>query len=450
MNIIVIGCGTIGKSIIHHVSSEGHNITIIDNDRNRVESLIEKYDCLGIVGNGASLEIQEEAKVQDADMVISVTDSDELNILACMVAKKLGTSSTIARVRNPEYRKQSIIMKEELGLSMIINPEQETAEEIFKIIEFPSISKMEQFAKGRVNLIELPVNKATGLVGQTLYSMSKIIKTKVLVCAVVRGEKVIIPKGNFKFEDGDRIHVTADANSLSTFLKELSIIKTPIKNVLIIGGGKISYYLAQRLNKHFNIKIIENNVKRAEELAEQLENCTIINGDGTSHDLLLEEGIKHSDAVIALTNVDEENIIVSLYAQKLGITKVIAKVKRDSLINMMSDLGLNNVITPKEIVANKIISYLRAVSNKRGSNVITLYKLVNNHVEALEFLAKKREKYIDVPLRDLKIKDNCLIGCIIRNNKVIIPNGNDYISLNDSVLIVTTHKNFDDLADIFE
>jgi len=451
MNIVIIGCGTIGRSIISHASSEGHSITIIDNDKQRVESLIERYDCFGVVGNGASLEIQEEAKVKNADMVIAVTSSDELNILACLVAKKIGAPSTIARVRNPEYRRQSILMKEELGLSMVINPEQETADEIQKIIELPSISKMEQFAKGRVNLIELVIDSDNILVGESLYEMSKKVKTKVLVCAVVRGDRVIIPTGTFKIAAGDRIHVTADANSLSSFLKELNLIKSPLKKILIIGGGKISYYLAQNLNHHrFNIKIIENNERRANELAEQLTNVTVINADGTNHDLLIEEGIESSDAVVALTNVDEENIIVSLYAQKLNVKKVISKIKRDSFINMIGDLGIANVITPKEIVASKIISYIRAVSNKRGSNVITLYKLVNNQVEALEFNAQRKEKFFDVPFKNLKIKENCLIACIIRNNQVIIPNGNDYITLNDSVLIVTTHKNFDDLTDIFE
>ena len=451
MKIIIIGCGTIGRSILTHASQEGHNITIIDNDKNRVESLIEKFDCLGVVGNGASLEIQEEAKVKNADMVIAVTSSDELNILACMVAKKIGATSTIARVRNPEYRRQSIIMKEELGLSMVINPEQETANEIAKIIELPSISKMEQFAKGRVNLIELLIEEDNPSVGETLITMNKKIKTKVLICAVVRGEEVIIPSGNFKIECGDKIHVTADANSLSMFLKELNLIKSPLKNILIIGGGKISYYLAQLLNsRKYNLKIIESNEKRANELAEQLSHVTVINADGTSHDLLIEEGIQQADACVALTNVDEENIIVSLYAQKLHVTKVISKIKRDSFINMIDDLGIANVITPKEIVASKIISYIRAVSNKRGSNVITLYKLINNRVEALEFVAKKKEKFYDRPLKDLKIKENCLIACIIRENQVIIPNGNDCIKLNDSVLVVTTHKNFDDLRDAFE
>ena len=451
MKIVVIGCGTIGGTIIEHVSKEGHNLVIIDDDKKRVESLIEHFDVLGVVGNGASLDIQEEAGVRGADLVIAVTPEDEINILACMVAKKLGAKSTIARVRKPEYSRQTIIMQEELGLSMVVNPEQETADEITSMVDLPSLLKIEPFAKGKVNLIELLVDEDSLLKDETLISLSKKLTTKVLICAVQRNNQVIIPTGNFKIQKGDRINLTADASSLVNFLKELNLIKTPLKHILIIGGGKISYYLAKELlDKRYSVKMIENNAQRAEDLAELLPKATIIHGDGTDHDLLLEEGIESSDACIALTNIDEENIIVSMYAQKLKVKKVIAKVKRSSFMGMVSDLGIANTVSPKDIVANRIISYIRALANKKGSNVLTLYKLVNNQVEALEFHAKKKEKIFDKPLKDLNIRHDCLIACIIREGKVIIPNGNDCITLNDSVLVVTTHQNFDDLMDAFE
>lgn len=451
MKIVVIGCGTIGGTIIEHVSKEGHNLVIIDDDKKRVEALIEHFDVLGVVGNGASLDIQEEAGVRGADLVIAVTPEDEINILACMVAKKLGAKSTIARVRNPEYSRQTIIMQEELGLSMVVNPEQETADEITSMVDLPSLLKIEPFAKGKVNLIELLVDEDSLLKDETLISLSKKLTTKVLICAVQRNNQVIIPTGNFKIQKGDRINLTADASSLVNFLKELNLIKTPLKRILIIGGGKISYYLAKELlDKRYSVKMIENNAQRAEDLAELLPKATIIHGDGTDHDLLLEEGIESSDACIALTNIDEENIIVSMYAQKLKVKKVIAKVKRSSFMGMVSDLGIANTVSPKDIVANRIISYIRALANKKGSNVLTLYKLVNNQVEALEFHAKKKEKIFDKPLKDLNIRHDCLIACIIREGKVIIPNGNDCITLNDSVLVVTTHQNFDDLMDAFE
>lgn len=395
MKIIVIGCGKIGKTIIEHVSKEGHSLVIVDNNREKVEELIERYDVMGVVGNGASLDIQEEAGVKSADLVIAVTPEDEINILASMVAKKLGASSTIARVRNPEYLRQTKLMQEELGLSMVVNPEQETADEIINMVNLPSLLKLEPFAKGKVNLVEILVEENNPLIGETLITMSKKIKTKVLICAIQRASHVIIPNGNFKIEQGDRLSITANASSLVTFLKELNLIKSPLKNIMIIGGGKISYYLAKELsNKKYHIKLIEMNKNRAEEMAEALPKVDVICGDGTDHDLLIEEGIEASDACIALTNVDEENIIVSMYATRLKIKKVIAKIKRNSFLTMVNDLGIASIVSPKDIVASKIISYIRALSNKRGSNVLTLYKLVNNQVEALEFDAKKKGKIL--------------------------------------------------------
>ena len=451
MKIIVIGCGKIGKTIIEHVSKEGHSLVIVDNNREKVEELIERYDVMGVVGNGASLDIQEEAGVKFADLVIAVTPEDEINILASMVAKKLGASSTIARVRNPEYLRQTKLMQEELGLSMVVNPEQETADEIINMVNLPSLLKLEPFAKGKVNLVEILVEENNPLIGETLITMNKKIKTKVLICAIQRAGNVIIPNGNFKIEQGDRLSITANASSLVTFLKELNLIKSPLKNIMIIGGGKISYYLAKELsNKKYHIKLIEMNKNRAEEMAELLPKVDVICGDGTDHELLIEEGIEASDACIAVTNVDEENIIVSMYATGLKIKKVIAKIKRNSFLTMVNDLGIASIVSPKDIVASKIISYIRALSNKRGSNVLTLYKLVNNQVEALEFDAKKKEKFYNKPLKDLNIKENCLIACIIRDGNVLIPSGNDFIQLNDRVLVVTTHQQFDDLMDAFE
>lgn len=452
MKIILIGCGTIGRTILDELSrEEGHTITIIDEDKEKIESLIEKYDVMGIVGNGASLEIQEEAGVKNADLVISITSSDEINILACLVANKIGAESTIARVRNPEYYRQSSILKEELGLSMIVNPELETANEILNMINLPSIAKIERFAKGKVTLMEILIDEGNPLIGATLKSITKKIKTKVLVCAVQRGEEVIIPSGSFSVKKGDIISFTADTNSLNAFLTELDLIKSPLKKIMVVGGGNIAYYLTKELcPKRHEVKVIEIDKERAEELAELLPKATIINGDGTDHDVLLEEGIENTDALVSLTGVDEENIIVSMYAKKLNVRKTIAKVKRQGLVGIVDNLGVISHVSPKNVVASKVISYIRAVSNRRGSNVITLYRLVDDQVEALEFLAKKEEDIYDKPLKELKIKENCLIGCIIRDNKVIIPDGNDCIKLNDSVIIVTTHKNFDDLTDAFE
>ena len=390
MKIVVIGCGTIGKTVIKHVSKEGHSIIAIDDDKKVIEELIEKFDILGIVGNGASLDIQEEARTKDADLVVAVTSSDETNILACLVAKRLGAKSTIARVRNPEYLRQTEIMKEDLGLTMIVNPEQETADEIVNLIDLPSLLKVEHFARGKVMLVEILVEENSKLIDETLITLAKKINTKFLICAVQRGNEVIIPNGNFKFEKGDRISVTADTQLIAELLKEMNLISEPLKNILIIGGGKIAYYLAKTLiSKKYKVKLIENNEERAVELAESLPKATIICGDGTDHDLLVEEGIETTDSCIALTNIDEENIIISMYAKKLKLPKVIAKIKRSSFFGMLNDLGIVNAVSPQDIVASKIVSYIRAISNKKGSNVLTLYKLVNNQDEPLQVHARK-------------------------------------------------------------
>ena len=451
MKIVIVGLGTIGKTVLRSLSDMGHTIVIIDENKDKVENMIEKYDVTGVVGNGACMDILKEAGTQDADLAIFLTNSDELNVFACLTAKKAGVKNTIARVRNPDYRQQIREMKDELGISMIVNPEKETAEEIFNLINLPSISQMEHFAKGKALLAEIVVDEGCSLIGETLISLGKQLNTKVLVCAVQRGDDVIIPTGTFMFELGDRVHFTSDANSLRDFLAEAKLEKLPFKNIMIIGGDKTGYYLAEKLSKKkFNIKLLESNLERAEELAEMLPKVTVINANGTQHDLLVEEGIEVMDAFVALTNIDEENMIVSMFANKMDVTKTITQIKNDELYDMLGELGIENTVSPKRIVADRIISYIRALTNKRGSNVLTLYRLVNDRVEALEFLAKKEEKFFNKPLKTIKTKENCLIACIIRENEVIIPDGNSHIQLGDNVIVVTTHKNFDDLNDILD
>ena len=451
MKIVIIGLGTIGKTILKTLSDGEHTITIIDEDKNKIEDLIERYDVQGIVGNGACLDIQREAGASDADVIISLTKSDELNVFACLVAKKLGVKNTIARVRNPEYRGQILEMKDELGISMIVNPEQDTAAEIAHLINLPEIAKVERFAEGRVLLVEIVAEAGCALVGETLISIGKKLNTKVLICAVQRGEEIIIPSGHFVIQKGDRIHFTSDARALRDFLSEINMLRSPLKNIMIVGGSPIAYYLADELSAgKYKVKLIVSDRERAEELADELPRVTVINGNGTRHDLLMEEGIEAMDAFVALTDIDEENMVVSMFANKMKVKKTIAEIKSDNLYGMLAELGIQNNVSPKEIVANRIISYIRALENSIGSNVLTLYRLVNRRVEALEFMAKRQEKIYDKPLRELKIKNNCLIACIIRNNEVMIPDGNTSIKLGDNVIAVTTHKNFDDLMDIFE
>ena len=451
MKIIIIGLGTIGRTILKNLSGEGHTITIIDEDKSKIESLIERYDVFGVVGNGACLDIQKEAGMEEADLAIVLTNSDEMNVFACLVAKKMGVKNTIARVRNPDYRKQIIEMKDDLGIAMIVNPEQEMANEIFHIINLPSVAQIENFAKGRVSLVEIVAEEGCALIGETLISLGKKLKTRVLICAVQRGDEIFIPSGNFKIEEGDKIHFTAAARSLGDFLSEVNLVKSPLKNIMIIGGGRIGYYLADALSqKKYSVKLLENDEKKAEELAELLPRVTVIRGNGTQHDILIEEGIEAMDAFVALTDIDEENMIVSMFANKKKVKKSITQIKNDDLYGMLDELGIVNTVSPKHIVAGRMISYIRAMANSVGSKVLTMYQLVNNQVEALEFEATRYEDFYDKPLRELNIKKNCLIACIIRKNEIIIPDGNSSIQLGDRVVVVTTHKNFDDLNDAFE
>lgn len=451
MRIIIIGLGSIGTTTLKSLSGEGHTITIIDEDRDLIESLIEKYDVSGVVGNGACMDIQQEAGTENADLVIALTRNDEMNILACLVSKRLGVNNTIARVRNRDYRKQIEEMKDDLGISMVVNPELETANEIFNLINLPSVSSIDHFAGGRVLLVEVIAEESCALIGESLISLGKKLKSKVLVCAVQRGDEVFIPAGKFVIQCGDKIHFTADAKNLSSFLEEVNLEKSPLKNIMIVGGGKIGYYLASILSqKNFYVKLIEKNAAKAENLAEALPKVTVTCGNGTQHALLIEEGIEAMDAFVALTDVDEENIIVSMFANSKQVKKAITQVENDDLYGILDELGIDNNVSTKHVVAGHIISYVRALSNSIGSNVQTLYQLVNNQVEALEFNAKKPERIYGKPLKDLTIKKNCLIACITRNNEVIIPNGNSVIQLGDNVVVVTTQKNLDDLAEVFE
>ena len=451
MKIIIIGLGSIGKAILKNLSGEGHTITIIDENKDLIENLIEKFDAFGVVGNGACMDIQQEAGAKDADLVIALTRNDELNIFACLVSKRLGVHNTVARVRNPDYRKQIGEMQDDLGISMVVNPERETANEIFNLINLPSIASMEHFAQGKVLLVEVIAKNECALIGESLISLGQKLRSKVLICAVQRGDEVIIPAGNFVIQQGDRIHFTADARTLGAFLEEVNLVKSPLKNVMIVGGGKIGYYLADTLSqKKYKVKLIEENPAKAEDLADSLPKVIVSCGNGTQHDLLIEEGIEAMDAFVALTDVDEENMIVSMFANKKNVRKAITQIENDDLFGMLDELGIDNTISPKQVVASRIISYARALSNSIGSNVQTLYQLVNNRVEALEFAARKPERIYGKPLKDLSIKKNCLIACIIRNNEVMIPNGNSAIQLGDNVVVVTTQRNLDDLADVFE
>ena len=449
MRIVVIGDGKVGKTIVEHAAKENHEIVVIDNNPKVVEQLIDKYDVMGIFGNGANYDIQKSARVDKADLVIASTNSDEVNILSCIVAKELGAKSTVARVRSYDYNSQIHIMSRDLGISMIINPELESAKEIQNIINFPEAIRVDTFCKGKVDLIELYFPDKTPLDGISLSEIHTKYQLQILVCAVQRGEEVYIPTGNFVLKAKDKIHITGTRNEIKKFVQKVGLIEEKIKDVLIIGGGKISLYLAEGLLKSkYNVKIIEKDHDRCLLLTDLLPDATIINGDGTDQDILNDEGIKDTDAIISLTDLDEENIIISMFANKQNVHKIIAKINQSSLITLLESIDMASVVSPKEVTAQRILRYIRAKSNTRGSNVLTLYKLVNNQVEALEFIAKDNPKIVDKCLKDLKLKNNILIAAIIRDGQLIIPGGNDMIKTNDSVIVVSIDHFLDELSDI--
>ena len=449
MKIVIIGDGKVGRAIVEHTVQEGHVVIVIDKNPKIIEQIVDLYDVMGVAGNGANIDIQKSAGVDKADLVIAATSSDETNILCCLVAKKLGAKQTIARVRDYDYNKQIHILQEDLGLALTLNPELEAANEIMKIINFPQVNRLDSFANGNVDLMELYVPDGSKFIGESLYTLHKKYEVSSLVCAVQRDNDVIIPKGNFTLQAKDIIHMTAGSKDVRSFLTKVGYNTSKIKNILIIGGGKIALYLGEKLiaNK-YKVKIIEQDQTRCQELSQLLPEATIIHGDGTDQRILEEEGIKSTDAIVSLTGIDEENIIIAMYANKMNVHKIITKVNKTSFADLLQTVGVASVISPKELTASKVVSYIRALNNSRGNNVITLYKLVNNKVEALEFIAKENSKVLNKKLRDLKLKDNVLIGGIIRGNEVIIPTGEDMIMLNDSVIVVTTSSYLDDLSDI--
>lgn len=449
MYIVVIGMGKVGTALTESLSGEGHDIVVIDNKPDVIENAVNKSDVMALLGNGATYRVQKEAGVEKAELLIAVTPSDELNILCCMIGRKIGAKNTIARVRNPEYSSQLLFMRNELGLSMMINPEYEAANEISRILRFPSASRIDYFAKGRVDLVEFKLPQNSMLGGQPINSLYKKTKAKVLVCTVQRDKEVIIPDGNFILMEGDWVTVTASHVDLASFFKNVGVFKQKIKNVMLIGGGKISYYLARQLIEiGISVKIIEQNRQRCEELSDLLPRATIVCGDGTDQSLLLEEGITQTDACVALTGIDEENIIVSVYAAIKGVIKVITKITRTSLMDILDSVGLESIISPKDLTANIILRYVRALQNSLGSNIQTLYKLGADSVEALEFRVTKNPRLTGIALKNLSLKKNLLIASIIKRDRIVIPSGDDTLEPGDAVIVVTSDNTLRDLQDI--
>lgn len=449
MKIVIIGDGKVGYKLAKQLSSEKYDIILIDNNEEKLRKSIERMDVFCVAGEGGSVEVQQRADVPHADLVIACTSTDECNMLSCLIARRLGARHTIARVRNPIYYKQIDFLKKDLHLSMVVNPELIVAGDITRLLSFPDASKVETFVKGRVELVEFPIHcgKLEGLSLSELYARFQV---QVLVCAVESGETVLIPDGDYILKAGDKLHIAASHQNMEQFFKKIALRKEKIKNAMICGGGRVAYYLASQLcNLGMNVKIIERNRERCEELCELLPKATIINGDATEHDLLIEEGIEKTDAFIALTGMDEENIIMSLFASKQSVSKVIVKINEDRRAMMIDELGLDSIVSAKTATADAILGYVRARRNSQCSaNVETMYQLLDGRVEALEFIIKSENAYTGVPLKDLNLKVNNIIACIARGRKIIIPNGDDSIQVGDSVVIITMTKQIRDLDDI--
>ena len=448
MKIIIVGCGITGQSILSSLEMEGHDIVAIDSNESCLEKVNNLYDVKTVQGNGADVSVLEEAGTKTADLLIAITPTDEQNLLCAMTARKMGVKNTIARIRNPEYEGQLSMFKEELGLSMYINPERVFSYEVSRLLKFPSAFNVETFAKGQVELlgIKLENNK---LVGTSLFEMNKKINLDVLVCAVKREEKIIIPRGDFTLKKGDMIYVTASSKTMHAFVKSIGALGQRTRKVLILGGGIDSYYIARQLSDAgIDIKIIEPNRERCEYLLDNIPHISVATGNVADTDLLIEEGIDEVDAIVCLTGSDEINTMLALFAKKRnpGI-KTIARYDSSFTKVLMESAGITDAVSPKNVASNLISRYVRAKSDVSGSGVITLYKLLDGELEALEF-AVNDNKIIGKPLKDLKIKRGILVATVVRKNEIIIAKGDTALEKGDSVIVITTNTMLDSLEDI--
>lgn len=459
MKIIIVGGGKVGLTLCEQLCAEGHDITLLDSNPEVIETAVNTFDIQGIVGSGTSYKAQIEAGIASADVLIAVTDSDETSLLSCLIAKKAGNCKTIARVRDPEYYSEIRFIQEELGLAMAINPDIAVANEIERLVQIPSALEVDTFAKGRVTIIRTQIPENSPLDNTAIYELHSKISDKMLVCIVEHGDEIIIPKGTNILHAGDYISVILPLYETMPILKKIGIEAKPVKSVMIAGGGKISYYLAEKLlHAKQTVKIIEKDSARCQELSINLPKAMILCGDASDEELLEEEGIGEVDAFISLTNFDEGNVLMSLYANEASKAKIITKISRISFEKILANLPIGTTVFSKYITAEKIIRYVRAMSNSEHlDEILTLYKMLGGKAEALELRVKKSEnagKYTGIPIMNLKIRKDVILGCITRRGKMIVPNGNDTLEVGDTVVVVTTSANENNrittLTDIFE
>ena len=449
LRIIVVGCGKVGKTLVEQLYSEGHDVTVIDQNAQRVSDVAAAYDVMGVTGNGASFSTLMDAGIEKADVIIAVTQSDELNLLCCTVAKRVAKCSAIARVRNPDYGNEISYLREKLELAMIMNPELEAAREAARILFLPTALEVNAFANGQAELITFKLPTDNILDNKDLMSLSTVTQASVLICAIERGGEVIIPSGSFTIKGGDTITFAASRRAAVKFFSDIGIKTHSAKSTMIIGGGKAAYYLAQKLIEGgTSVKIIELDRQRCEELSVLLPKAVIINGDGTDVDLLKEEGIEYVESFVPLTGIDEENVLLTLHARQISDAKVITKINRINFKDVISGLDLGSVIYPRYITSEAIIGYVRAKTESGDSNIETLYHLFDHRAEAIEFKVYEDSKVTDTPLMELDLKPHLLVAFINRQGKIIIPSGQDCIKRGDTVMIVTTHTGFNDISDI--
>ncbi len=449
MNIIIVGCGKVGTALAQQLNEKENNVTLIDTDETVLNAAASRYDVMGVVGNGATHVVQQEAGIQKADLLIAVTGSDELNLLCCLIAKKAGNCQTIARVRNPEYNTEAPYLKEELGLAMVINPEYAAAAEIARVLHFPSAIKIDTFARGRVELLKFKLPEGSPLVGSTVKDIVGKLHCDVLICTIERGDDAYIANGDFRFEEKDIISLIASPRNANDFFRKIKYKENSVKDVIVVGGGEITHYLCGILHKSgISVKVIEKDRKRCDEMCATMEGVTVINADAVDKEILLEEGLAKSGAFVALTNLDEENILLSLYAKSVGKGKLVTKVNRIDFDEVIKKLELDSIIYPKNITSDMIVRYVRAMKNSIGSNVETLYNVILGKVEAAEFSIRDQSPVAGIKLMDLNLKDNVLIAAILRDKKVIIPRGNDIIRSGDAVVIVSNLIGMNDISDI--
>lgn len=452
MKIIIVGCGNVGGTIARALVREGHDITVIDSNERAVRDLTGEIDVMGIFGNGASLDAMKSADVSNSDLLIAVTDSDERNLLCCLLAKKAGTGNTIARVRNPEYKNEIEFIKRDLGLSLCVNPEFDAADEVARLLRFPTAIEIDSFAHGRVELLKFEVKRESPLCGTALKNMRSVLNCSALVCAVERGNEVVIPSGDFTLWENDKVSIVSTGRKATEFFKAAGINQGKVRTCMIIGGGDTTFYLAKKLiDEGVNVKIVEKDKAVCEELADKLPLAMVIHGDGTDKGTLEEEGFDKTESFVSLSDRDEENVMMTICAKNANPkAKLVTLVHRNSYDDIVADMNIGSIINPKLIAAEEIVKYVRALSKTIGSNIETLYQINSGKAEALEFSVGEQSKLIDIPLMELPLKENVLIACIIHKGQIETPKGSSVISAGDKVVVVTTETGFSDITDILE